>query len=162
MEQLKQRDKPPKTKRKFCSKIDMLICGNVNIHWQVPWQKRKQKNKNVDTFGFVQFYIISQHCLWYFKSHDFSIKLHSCHKHKCCPTMSLMNPSLTRGYHRQEERFGNWNITFDSIHIFSWFDYQNQVFQTGFLKYHWFEIIKVRKQSDYRLWKTLIIKEWKS
>ncbi len=37
--------------------------------------------------------------------------------------------------------------------LICWFDYQNQDFQACFLKYHWFVIIKVRKQSDYhRTW----------
>ena len=37
----------------------------------------EKKTKNVDTFGFVQLYtmIISQHCLRYFKSRDFSVKI---------------------------------------------------------------------------------------
>jgi hypothetical protein len=33
--------------------------------------------------------------------------------------------------------------------LICWFDYQNQAFQACFLKYHWFVIIKVGKQSDY-------------
>jgi hypothetical protein len=37
--------------------------------------------------------------------------------------------------------------------LICWFDYQNQTFQTCFLKHHWFVIIKVAKQSDYqRAW----------
>ena len=37
--------------------------------------------------------------------------------------------------------------------LICWFDYQNQDFQTCVLKYHWFVIINVGKQSDYqRAW----------
>jgi hypothetical protein len=38
-----------------------------------------------------------------------------------------MRPSLARGYHREEERFGNGNITVESINIFSHTDVMRQI-----------------------------------
>jgi hypothetical protein len=55
----------------------------------------RKENKNVGTFVFVQLYIISRHCWYHFKSHDFSFKVHSCHKHKCCPTSDESLPRIS-------------------------------------------------------------------
>ena len=47
--------------------------------------------------------------------------------------------------------------------LICWFDYQNQDFQSCFLKYHWFVIIKLGNLRE-TVWlsKDLIIKPWKS
>jgi hypothetical protein len=58
----------------------------------------RKENKNVGTIGFIQFYIISQHCLRYFKRHDLSMNfILSINTHV---VLYLMCPSLGRGYHR--------------------------------------------------------------
>ncbi len=59
--------------------------------------------------SFVQLNIISQHLCGIFKSHGFSIKRHSCHNHKCCPTSDVSLPdnsiSPIRGAVREREYY---------------------------------------------------------
>ncbi len=81
----------------------------VEMHISFDMYHDRKENKNVDTFVFVQLYIISQHCLRHFKSHDFSLKLHSFHNHKCCPTSDVSLPdkriSPIRGAVREREYY---------------------------------------------------------
>jgi hypothetical protein len=53
----------------------------------------RKENKNVGTFGFVQLYIISQHCLRFFKSHDF-----------CSIQQNTQSACTTREKERDRER----------------------------------------------------------
>jgi hypothetical protein len=94
--------------------VDVLL---VFLFWERVVEKYisfdmyhdRKENKNVDTFIFVHLYVISQHCWCHFKSHDCSLKVHSCHKHKCCPTSDVSLPdkriSPIRGVVREREYY---------------------------------------------------------
>jgi hypothetical protein len=93
-------------------------CVEMYISFDMYYDRKEKKN--VGTFIFVQLHIISQHCLRHFKSHDFSLKLHSCHNHKCCPTSDVSLPgkriSPIRGAVR-ERKYYSWEYPY-----FLWYE----------------------------------------
>ena len=69
---------------------------------------RKGK-KNVGTLGFVQFYIIRQHCLWQFQESRLFNKASFMLYPQCCPTSDESHPdkrrSPIRGAVREREYY---------------------------------------------------------